>query len=104
MRTLRFCVSGQKLSRNPESDFTGLIRGSKGFLKCSFSLSKEWKGCRVAASFWYYEKEIDAAPVIGGSCTIPDSVTDYREFEVSLVGIRDRYRITTNRVKVEQEV
>ena len=33
-----------------------------------------------------------------------DSVTDYREFEVSLVGIRDSYRITTNRVKVEQEV
>lgn len=104
MRLLRFCVVGQKLSRNPESDFTGLIRGSKGFLKCSFSLSEEWKGCRVAASFWRYDKEIDAAPVIGGNCTIPDSVTDYREFEVSLVGVRKGYRITTNRVKIEQEV
>lgn len=104
MRLLRFCVVGQKLSRNPESDFTGLIRGSKGFLKCSFSLSEEWKDCRVAASFWHYDKEIDAAPVIGGNCTIPDSVTDYRKFEVSLVGVRKGYRITTNRVKIEQEV
>lgn len=104
MRVLNFNVNGQKLQRNPKSDFSGIIRGSKGYLQCGFNLSKEWKGCRVAASFWYYEKEIDGAPVIGGSCTIPDSVTDYREFEVSLVGIRDRYRITTNRVKVEQEV
>lgn len=104
MRILRFCVDGQKLQRDSESDFTGIIRGSKGFLKCGFSLSKEWKGCKVAASFWHYDKEIDAAPVISGTCMIPDSVTDYREFEVSLVGIRDSYRITTNRVKVEQEV
>ena len=104
MRILRFCVSGQKLSRNPESDFSGIIRGSKGFLECSFNLSKEWSGCKIAASFWHYDKEIDAVPVINGNCTIPDSVTDYREFEVSLVGIRDSYRITTNRVKVEQEV
>ena len=104
MRILRFCVSGQKLSRNPESDFSGIIRGSKGFLECSFNLSKEWSGCKIAASFWHYDKEIDAAPVIGGNCTIPDSVTDYRKFEVSLVGVRKGYRITTNRVKIEQEV
>lgn len=104
MRTLRFFVSGQKLSRNPESDFSGIIRGSKGFLECSFNLSKEWNGCKIAASFWHYDKEIDAAPVISGNCMVPDSVTDYREFEISLVGVRKGYRITTNRVKIEQEV
>lgn len=104
MRILRFCVSGQKLSRNPESDFSGIIRGSKGFLECSFNLSKEWSRCKIAASFWHYDKEIDAVPVIGGNCMIPDSVTDYREFEVSLVGIRGSYRITTNRARIEQEV
>lgn len=104
MRVLNFDVIEQKLQKNPKSDFSGIIRGSRGYLQCSFNLSKEWSGCKIAASFWHYDKEIDAAPVIGGSCTIPDSVTDYREFEVSLVGIRDSYRITTNRVKVEQEV
>lgn len=104
MRTLRFCVESQKLRRDPESDFSGIIRGSKGYLQCDFDLSEEWSGCKIAASFWHYDKEIDAAPVISGTCMIPDSVTDYREFEVSLVGIRDSYRITTNRVKVEQEV
>ena len=104
MRVLNFDVIEQKLQKNPKSDFSGIIRGSKGYLQCGFSLSKEWKGCRVAASFWHYDKEIDAAPVINGICMIPGSGTDYREFEVSLVGIRDSYRITTNRVKVEQEV
>ena len=104
MRVLNFDVIEQKLQKNPKSDFSGIIRGSKGYLQCSFSLSKEWKGCKVAASFWYYDKEIDAAPVINGTCMIPDSVTDYREFEISLVGVRKGYRITTNRVKIEQEV
>ena len=104
MRILRFCVDGQKLQRDPESDFTGIIRGSKGYLQCSFSLSKEWANCKIAASFWRFDEEIDAAPVSGGNCTIPDSVRDYREFEISLVGDREGYRITTNRVKIEQEV
>lgn len=104
MRVLNFDVIEQKLQKNPKSDFSGIIRGSRGYLQCSINLSKEWSGCKIAASFWHYDKEIDAAPVINGTCMIPDSVTDYREFEVSLVGIRDSYRITTNRVKVEQEV
>lgn len=104
MRILRFCVDGQKLQRDPESDFTGIIRGSKGFLQCGFNLSREWAGCKIAASFYRFDQEIDAAPVIGENCMIPDSVTDYREFEVSLVGVRKGYRITTNRVKIEQEV
>lgn len=104
MRVLNFDVIEQKLQKNPKSDFSGIIRGSKGYLQCSFSLSKEWANCKIAASFWRFEQEIDAAPVIGGNCVIPDSVTDYREFEISLVGVRKGYRITTNRVKIEQEV
>ena len=43
MRVLNFDVNAQRLQKNPESDFTGIIRGSKGFLKCGFSLSKEWQ-------------------------------------------------------------
>ena len=104
MRILNFNANEQRLQKDPESDFTGIIQGSKGYLHCGFNLSKEWSGCKIAASFWHYDKEIDAVPVIGGNCTIPDGVTDYREFEVSLVGVRKGYRITTNRVKIEQEV
>lgn len=104
MRVLNFDVIEQKLQKNPKSDFSGIIRGSRGYLQCGFSLSKEWANCKIAASFWRFDEEIDAAPVIGGNCTIPDSVTDYREFEISLVGVRKGYRITTNRVKIEQEV
>ena len=49
MRLLRFCVVGQKLSRNPESDFTGLIRGSKGFLKCSFRPLRGMEGLQSSS-------------------------------------------------------
>lgn len=104
MRVLNFNVNGQKLQRDHESDFTGIIQGSKGYLQCGFNLSREWAGCKIAASFYRFGQEIDAAPVIGGNCIIPDSVTDYREFELSLVGVHKGYRITTNRVKIEQEV
>lgn len=64
MRTLRFCVDGQKLQRNLKSDFTGIIRGSRGYLQCSFSLSKEWANCKIAASFWWFDQEIQTQAVL----------------------------------------
>lgn len=103
MRTLKFVVDEQSLRKDPACDFSGIVKGSKGYLQCSFSFSKEWTGCKVAASFWSYDKEIDAAAVIHGVCQIPDGVTDCRRFGVSLTGIKDGYRITTNKVWIGQE-
>lgn len=103
MRTLKFIVDEQSLRKDPACDFSGVVKGSKGYLQCSFSFSKEWNGCKVAASFWSYDKEIDAAAVIDGVCQIPDGVTDRRRFRISLTGVKDGYRITTNKVWIEQE-
>lgn len=103
MRTLKFVVEGQSLRKDPACDFSGIVKGSKGYLQCSFSLSREWYGCKIATSFWSYDKEIDAAAVVHGVCQIPDDVTDRRRFGISLTGVKDGYRITTNKVWIEQE-
>lgn len=103
MRTLKFNVEGQSLKKDSTCDFSGIVKGSKGYLQCSFSFSREWAGCKVAASFWSYDKEKGAAPVKNGRCKIPDEITDFKSFQVCLIGVRDGYRITTNRVKIEQE-
>ena len=103
MRTLKFNVEGQSLKKDPACDFSGIVKGSKGYLQCSFSFSREWAGCKVAASFWSYDKEIDAAVVAHGVCQIPDGITDFRRFGVSLAGVKDGYRITTSKIWIEQE-
>ena len=103
MRTLKFNVEGQSLKKDPACDFSGIVKGSKGYLQCSFSFSREWAGCKVAASFLSYDKEIDAAAVAHGVCQIPDGITDFRRFGVSLAGVKDGYRITTSKIWIEQE-
>ena len=103
MRTIKFIVDGQNIKRDLTCDFSKIVKGSKGYLKCNFSFSAEWSGCKIAASFWSFGKEIDAALLENGECQIPDSVTDFRKFGISLIGVRGGYRITTNKVWVEQE-
>ena len=44
MRILRFTVDAQKISPDPDCDFSGLVSGTAGYLKASFKFSKEWSG------------------------------------------------------------
>ena len=103
MRTLKFLVDDQSLKKDPTCNYSGIVKGSKGYLQCNFFLSKAWDGCKIAASFWNYDKEIDAAAVIHGVCQIPDGATVHRKFGISLIGVKDGYRITTNKIWIEQE-
>lgn len=101
MRTLQFSVDKQKLSKN--GDFSGIIRGTKGYLKCDFAFnSNDWAGYKVVAVFEKNKEEF-AVAVRSGSCTIPNEVTDGSYFKVRLVGAIGDNRITTNRVLISQE-
>lgn len=51
MRILKFKVENQKIYQDPSCDFTGLVKGTSGYLKAFFSFSPEWNGCKIAASF-----------------------------------------------------
>lgn len=103
MRTLLFIVDGQKLSKSPKCDFSGISPGTSGYLMAKFRLGREWKGCRVAASFWCLGKEYPVIVNSDGVCSIPEQALTWSNFKVSLTGIRDGYKITTNKVTVEQE-
>lgn len=102
MRTLRFIVTAQRVEADPGCDFSGLVPGTKGYLKARFTFSKEWVGCRKAASFWNFGKEY-AALLVNNECEIPPEALTWKNFQVSVTGLRDGYRIKTNKVRVMQE-
>lgn len=101
MRVLRFIANGQILEPDPECDFTGLVSGTKGYLHAEFEFDNDWIGCRVAASFFSPDKEYPAI-VEDGICEIPEGALSFRYFYVQLTGVRDGYKITTNRQIVRQ--
>ena len=104
MRTLKFIVSGQTIRKSPDCDFSGLVAGSKGYLKAKFQFSNEWHGCKKAASFWLDGKEHAVLLDDFESCLIPDEALANDKFEVSVTGVKNKYKITTNKTKVRQEV
>lgn len=57
MRTLIFEANGQQLKKSPSCDFSGIAKGSKGYLEAKFELSKDWDDCLIAASFFRWGKE-----------------------------------------------
>lgn len=102
MRILKFIVTDQKIEKDPECDFSGLVSGTKGYLYAQFSFSKEWEGCRVAAVFSCLKKEY-SSPIVNGMCQIPEEALQWEEFGVSVVGCREGYMNVTNYIKVSQE-
>lgn len=102
MRTLKFIITGQKIAKDPDCDFSGIVAGTEGYLHAIFLASQEWAGCRMAAIFsclgkWYVE------PIKNNWCIIPKEVLTWNYFGVQVVGQRENYRITTNEIKVDQE-
>lgn len=90
------------MKKDPACNFSGIVRGTKGYLKAKFILSSEWNGCKVAASFWKLNTE-HAVPVLNGQCEIPEEALTYESFYVQLTGVRNGYRIKTTKVLVRQE-
>lgn len=101
MRTLKFIVEGQRIRPDPECDFSGIVRGSRGYLAAEFSFDSDWDGCRKAAVFRSLSGEC-SVPVMGKPCKIPEEVLKRSSFYVKVVGEREGYRITTNSEKVRQ--
>lgn len=103
MRVLKFIVRGQKIEKDAGCDFSGLVAGTKGYLKAEFQFDGEWDGCRKAAVFTKFAKDYPA-PVINGACEIPEEALDYKYWGLRVIGERaNGYRITTGKIKVEQE-
>ena len=102
MRTLKFIITAQAITKDPDCDFSGIVSGTKGYLYAQFSFSEEWEGCRMAAVFSSLGKEYPR-PVTEGKCVIPAEALEWDNFGVRVVGQRENYRITTNEIKIRQE-
>lgn len=102
MRTLKFIINAQEISKNQDCDFSKIVAGTEGYLQAEFSFSEEWAGCRMAAVFSCLGKEYPR-PIKDGRCVIPAEALTWDNFGVRVVGQRDGYRITTNEIKVKQE-
>lgn len=102
MRILKFTVNRQHIEKAPECDFSGLVAGTKGYLKAEFSFSEEWNNCAKAAVFTRLGRSFPV-PIINGICDIPPEALDRKQFSVSVVGERNGYRIVTDKVEVRQD-
>ena len=56
MRVLHFSVNEQNIKKS--GDFSGIVKGSKGYLKAEFSFGSEWSRRKAAASFFTEGKRI----------------------------------------------
>lgn len=104
-RILEFDVQKQRLTKRRSCDFSNLVAGTVGYLKAKFYFAQnEWRGCKKAASFWVNGEETAALLDKNNTCLIPSEVLVGDIFQVSVTGMKDDYKITTNKVKVKQEV
>jgi hypothetical protein len=104
MRTLSFTVNGQVLKKNTDCDFSGLVAGSSGYLRAKFIFDSEWRDCNKAASFWVDGQEHAVLLDSLDACLVPDEALAGSQFEVSVTGVRDKFKIATTKTKVRQEV
>lgn len=102
MRTLKFIADAQKLMPDSSCDFSGLVKGSKGYLQAEFSFSEDYAGCGKIAVFRNQGEEFPIR-LENDSCMIPEEALTWRTFQVCVVGVREGYRIRTNYVEVRQD-
>lgn len=105
MRELRFTVEKQRITKQKDCDFSGIVAGSVGYLSAKFDFSEEWDQCTTKiARFWNGGNEHSVILNEDNGCVIPAEALTTRVFEISVMGVAPSFRIETNKTKVRQEV
>ena len=105
MRTLRFIVKGQVITRDPTCDFDGLVPGSNGVLEAAFEFSSDWSGMTKVAAFWSTMGNEYAPQQLrkGRFCTIPPEALQRRSFKIQIIGMdANSKKLVTNKIEVTQ--
>lgn len=105
MRILKFIVDNQIIRADPTCDFSGLVPGTKGYLRAEFSFSPEWRGCTKVAAFWSMMGREYPPQILedGKSCLIPEEALKRRTFKVQVIGKNSEVQLTTNKAVVNQD-
>lgn len=105
MRELIFNVEKQRITKQKDCDFSGIVAGSVGYLHAKFDFSEEWNSCVTKiARFWNRGNEHSTILDANNECDIPSEALTTRIFEVSVMGVAPSFKIDTNKTKVRQEV
>lgn len=105
MRILRFNVEKQRITKQKDCDFSGIVAGSVGYLHAKFYFSEEWNPCVTKiARFWNSGNEHSVILDTNNECDIPSEALTTKVFEVSVMGVAPSFRIESNKTKVRQEV
>ena len=104
MRTLKFIVDKQIITKDPNCNFGGLVPGTSGYLQAEFSFSKEWKDCPKVVAFWSLLGKEYPPQVLenGKTCMIPTEALSRRSFKVQVIGKIDDFKMTTNKLTITQ--
>ena len=104
MKTLPFNVNGQVLEKGDARSFESLIRGSTGFLKCSFTFDTTWNGYTRAIEFLSTESPQYFLLNKDNTIDIPSSITKLPYFKIRLIGILGKEsKFSTNAVPIKQK-
>ena len=104
-RELKFIVSGQKIKKDAECDFSNIVAGTRGYLVASFRFTKEWNDMKKIAVFSALGEGFSAAINSKGKCYIPDDALVWSTFDVSVIGQDNKRKyVCTDKVSVEQKV
>lgn len=105
MRALKFVVEEQKITQDPNCDFTGLFPGTENYIRLEFTFSPEWKNRVKVASFWsmlgkeYEPRVLDTQ----SSCLVPSEALARRAYKVQIIGKNpDGSKITTDKITIYQ--
>ena len=102
MRTLHFLVDGQMLSLDPNCDISGLVPGSTGKVRASFTFSREWGSVSKVVGF-YSRLGKEYPPQLlrdGKTCFIPVEALQKQFFKLKVMG---QNGLVTNKLLIEQK-
>ena len=105
MRTLKFIVDGQTITKDPNCDFSNLSPGTEGYLVAEFTFTKEWSKLTKVVGF-YSNLGTEYEPQLlkdGKTCLIPTAASKKRVFKLQVVGSNGDYTLRTNRITVDQK-
>lgn len=102
MRIISFKVEEQTISKDARCNFSGIVSGTKGYLKAKFKFNSTWNGFATVAVFRKLLTEYPV-PIINGVCEIPAEALDHDKFYVRVVGRKKSgEQLTTNEVEINQ--
>ena len=101
MQVLRFIVKGQMIKKDPDSPFKKMVAGSSNYYIAEFDMDTAWTGYACLAHFTAAGAD-EVVPITQGRAMIPNSVLEYKTFDVSVIGQKNDSRLNTNTNRVIQ--